>query len=192
MTPISVSAPAVLVHDLFVERGGRTVIPSLSADVPTGVVTGLLGPSGCGKTTLMRAIVGVQRVAGGSVTVLGLPAGTPQLRQRVAYMTQAPSVYADLTVLENLRYFAALVGGRERIVSVVATVGLGDRPRPSSAISPAVSGREPPSPSPCLGRQSCSCSTSQRSASTPGCGASSGRRSTGWRPTGRRYWSRRT
>ena len=90
-------------------------------------VTGLLGPSGCGKTTLLRAIVGVQQVAGGSVTVLGLPAGTPQLRQRVAYMTQAPSVYADLTVLENLRYFAALVGGRERIASVVATVGLGDR-----------------------------------------------------------------
>jgi ABC-2 type transport system ATP-binding protein len=128
MTPMSVSAPAVVVHDLFVERGGRrTVLPSLSADVPTGVVTGLLGPSGCGKTTLMRAIVGVQQVAGGSVTVLGLPAGTRQLRQRVAYMTQAPSVYADLTVLENLRYFAALVGGRERIASVVATVGLGER-----------------------------------------------------------------
>jgi ABC-2 type transport system ATP-binding protein len=127
MTPMSVSAPAVVVHDLFVERGRRTVLPSLSVDVPTGVVTGLLGPSGCGKTTLLRAIVGVQRVAGGSVTVLGLPAGTPQLRQRVAYMTQAPSVYADLTVLENLRYFAALVGGRERIVSVIATVGLGDR-----------------------------------------------------------------
>ena len=95
---MSASAPAVVVHDLFVERGGRTVLPSLSVDVPTGVVTGLLGPSGCGKTTLLRAIVGVQRVAGGSVTVLGLPAGTPQLRQRVAYMTQAPSVYADLTV----------------------------------------------------------------------------------------------
>jgi ABC-2 type transport system ATP-binding protein len=73
MTPMSVSAPAVVVHDLFVERGRRTVLPSLSVDVPTGVVTGLLGPSGCGKTTLLRAIVGVQRVAGGSVTVLCRP-----------------------------------------------------------------------------------------------------------------------
>ena len=124
---MSASAPAVVVHDLFVERGGRAVLPSLSVDVPTGVVTGLLGPSGCGKTTLLRAIVGVQQVAGGTISVLDLPAGTPQLRRRVAYMTQAPSVYADLTVLENLRYFAALVEGRERVTSVVATVGLGDR-----------------------------------------------------------------
>ena len=79
--------------------------------MPAGAVTGLLGPSGCGKTTLMRAIVGVQRVAGGTLTVLGLPAGTPELRRRVGYMTQAPSVYADLTVRENLAYFARVLGG---------------------------------------------------------------------------------
>jgi ABC-2 type transport system ATP-binding protein len=72
-------------------------------------VTGLLGPSGCGKTTLIRSIVGVQRTAAGSVRVLDLPAGSPALRQRVAYVTQSPSVYADLTIHENLRYFAAVL-----------------------------------------------------------------------------------
>jgi len=86
------------------------VIRGLSAAVATGEVAGLLGPSGCGKSTLMRSIVGVQKGTAGGVRVLGLPAGTPALRSRVAYVTQAPSVYADLTVYENLRYFARVLG----------------------------------------------------------------------------------
>ena len=102
--------PAILIEDLTVVRGGRTVLPGLSLRVPRGQVVGLLGPSGCGKTTLMRSIVGVQQVQGGEVTVLGLPAGSKGLRHKVGYVTQAPSVYADLTVAENLRYFAAVVG----------------------------------------------------------------------------------
>ena len=79
-------------------RGGRMVLPDLSCTVAAGQVTGLLGPSGGGKSTLIRAIVGVQKVQGGSVEVLGLPAGSAALRRRVGYVTQAPSVYADLTV----------------------------------------------------------------------------------------------
>src|SRR4051795_2229392 len=102
---------AVTVTDLVVDRGPSRVLPGLSFTVPAGQVTGLLGPSGSGKTTLMRAIVGVQVVAGGEVTVLGLPAGSPELRRRLGYVTQAPSVYADLTVRENLRFFARIVGG---------------------------------------------------------------------------------
>jgi ABC-2 type transport system ATP-binding protein len=98
--------PAICIRGLRVERGGATVLHDLDVDVPRGTITGLLGPSGCGKTTLMRAVVGVQAVAGGTVTVLGEPAGAPSLRRHVGYVTQAPSVYADLTVLENLRYFA--------------------------------------------------------------------------------------
>jgi ABC-2 type transport system ATP-binding protein len=82
----------------------------LTVDVPRGQVVGLLGPSGCGKTTLMRSIVGVQVLAGGEIEVLGRPAGHPDLRHRVGYLTQSPSVYADLTVKENLQYFAAVVG----------------------------------------------------------------------------------
>ena len=96
-------------EQLRVVRGGKTVLPDLDVDVPAGRVTGLLGPSGSGKSTLLRAIVGVQRIESGSVRVLGLPAGSPPLRRRVAYTTQAPSVYGDLTVRENLRYFGRLL-----------------------------------------------------------------------------------
>jgi ABC-2 type transport system ATP-binding protein len=103
------------------------VLDGLSLEVASGTVTGLLGPSGSGKSTLLRAIVGVQRVAAGEVAVLGSEAGSPALRRRVAYMTQAPSVYGDLSVSENLRYFAQLVGaGRERVDEVIATVSLED------------------------------------------------------------------
>ena len=118
---------AVVVRDLVVERGRRRVLQGLSFDVPPGQVTGLLGPSGSGKSTLMRAVVGVQQVRSGDVTVLGEPAGSPGLRTRVGYVTQAPSVYADLTVRENARYFAALYGrGAREADAAVADVGLAD------------------------------------------------------------------
>jgi ABC-2 type transport system ATP-binding protein len=118
---------AVVVRDLVVERGRRRVLRDLSFSVPPGQVTGLLGPSGSGKSTLMRAVVGVQRVRSGEVTVLGEPAGSPGLRTRVGYVTQAPSVYADLTVRENARYFAALYGrGAREADAAVADVGLAE------------------------------------------------------------------
>jgi ABC-2 type transport system ATP-binding protein len=101
---------AIAIEALDVRRGGKAVIRGLSAELPAGEVTGLLGPSGCGKTTLIRSIVGVQKVAGGTVRVLGVPAGAKALRSRVAYVTQAPSVYTDLTVRENLHYFARVLG----------------------------------------------------------------------------------
>ena len=101
--------PAVDVRGLRVVRGGRVVLDGLDLRVARGALTGLLGPSGCGKSTLMRAIVGVQVVASGSVGVLGEQAGSASLRHRVAYVTQAPSVYRDLSVRENLRYVASLL-----------------------------------------------------------------------------------
>jgi ABC-2 type transport system ATP-binding protein len=123
-TPSSADA-VVAVGDLVVERGGRRVLAGVSLAVPRGIVTGLLGPSGSGKTTLMRAIVGVQIVAGGEVTVLGLPAGSAPLRSRVAYVTQAPSVYADLTVRENLEYFLRILDAPgDRVERTIAAVGL--------------------------------------------------------------------
>ncbi|HEV2060347.1 MAG TPA: ABC transporter ATP-binding protein [Solirubrobacteraceae bacterium] len=119
---------AVTIRALDVRRGRRLVLPDLSLDIRRGVVTGLLGPSGSGKSTLIRAIVGVQIVAGGTVTVLGEPAGTAALRRRVAYVTQAPSVYGDLTVRENLAYFARVLGvAGGRIAEVADVVSLGDR-----------------------------------------------------------------
>ncbi len=117
---------AVEIRDLGVVRGGRTVIDSISLDINPGSVTGLLGPSGCGKTTLMRSIVGAQIVDSGTLTVLGQPAGSVGLRSTVGYVTQAPSVYGDLTVDENLDYFARIVGvGPERVAETIETVRLG-------------------------------------------------------------------
>ncbi len=86
------------------------MLRDLTVTVPRGQVVGLLGPSGSGKTTLMRCVVGVQRVAAGGVTVLGRPAGSRALRSRIGYVTQAASVYDDLTVRENLRYFRGVLG----------------------------------------------------------------------------------
>src|SRR5499427_7846189 len=119
---------AIGVEDLVVVRGRKEVLHGISTTVPTGQVTGLLGPSGSGKTTLMRAIVGVQKVAGGRVTVLGKPAGDPALRRTVGYLTQAPSVYADLTVRENTHYFASLYPGITTADAdqAIVDVGLGD------------------------------------------------------------------
>jgi len=120
--------PAIEIEGLRVRRGGRLVLDGLSLAIEAGTVTGLLGPSGSGKTTLMRAIVGVQLVEAGAVGVLGVPAGAPELRSRVGYVTQAPSVYADLTVAENVAYFARLLGvPRSRVVEAIEAVGLSDR-----------------------------------------------------------------
>lgn len=138
---------AIALRDLVVDRSGRRVLSGINATVPCGTVTGLLGPSGSGKTTLLRALVGVQVVTAGTVTVLGHPAGAPPLRRRIGYLTQAPSVYADLTVRENARYFAALqgrdsvqadravtdVGLRAAAGQLVATLSGGQRSRASLA-----------------------------------------------------------
>ena len=116
---------AVSIEHLRVLRGGKAVIPDLSVGVPTGQVTGLLGPSGSGKSTLIRAIVGVQVVAGGVVNVLGASAGAKELRDRVGYVTQSPSVYSDLSVIANLRYFADILGAPDSdIERVIADVDL--------------------------------------------------------------------
>lgn len=127
--PFPGDLPAVAAYGLQVVRGSHTVLRHLGFTIPRGCVVGLLGPSGCGKTTLLRSVVGVQQPTAGHVQVLGYAAGAPQLRTRVGYVTQAPSVYADLTVLENLRYFAAALGMRgwrreDAVVRVVKEVDL--------------------------------------------------------------------
>ncbi|MGH8869105.1 MAG: ABC transporter ATP-binding protein [Actinomycetes bacterium] len=120
-------SPAVRVEGLRVRRGGRRVLQDISVTVHRGSVTGLLGPSGCGKTTLMRAVVGVQVIEAGRVEVLGLEAGSKPLRRRIGYVTQAPSVYEDLSVRENLRYFASVLSAPPSDVDrVVGEVGLAD------------------------------------------------------------------
>ncbi|MGB3764695.1 MAG: ABC transporter ATP-binding protein [Ornithinimicrobium sp.] len=117
---------AIEVAGLHVRRGGRDVLPTLSCSLRAGEITGLLGPSGCGKSTLIRAIVGVQKVESGTVTVLGHPAGSAELRHRVGYVTQAPSVYANLSVNDNVAFFARVLNApHDEVDEVVDRVGLG-------------------------------------------------------------------
>jgi ABC-2 type transport system ATP-binding protein len=125
---------AVTAENLTVVRGPRTVLRALDFTVPHGQITGLLGPSGCGKSTLMRAVVGTQAKVAGTLDVLGHPAGHPTLRNRIGYVTQAPSVYNDLTVRQNLDYFAEILDpGRaaadrrhEHVTRAIADVDLTD------------------------------------------------------------------
>jgi len=118
---------AVSVRGLRVVRGDNEVLRDLDFDVLAGQVTGLLGPSGCGKTTLMRSLVGVQRITGGDVAVFGTPAGHASLRDKIGYVTQQPSVYDDLTVTENLRFFARILGvAPGRVDECIDLVSLGD------------------------------------------------------------------
>ncbi|MET9373204.1 ABC transporter ATP-binding protein [Streptomyces sp. NPDC003035] len=122
---------AVSVYGLHVVRGRHAILQDISFTVPRGSIVGLLGPSGCGKTTLLRSVVGIQPCTAGHVQVLGMPAGVRALSSRVGYVTQAPSVYPDLTVLENLRYFSAALGLRgwrreNAVVRVVKEVDLAE------------------------------------------------------------------
>lgn len=117
--------PTITTDTVSVIRGGNRVLRDLHFEIPPGSVTGLLGPSGSGKTTLLRAIVGVQRNVEGHIRVLDHPAGEPTLRHRVAYVTQAPSVYEDLTITENMTYFATILDADDHQVShVLDTVDL--------------------------------------------------------------------
>lgn len=118
---------AIDVQNLRVIRGKRVALDNISVQIARGTITGLLGPSGCGKTTLMRCIVGTQIVDSGTVTVLGRPAGSADLRHRVGYVTQDPTIYDDLRIVDNVRYFAALYGTDANAADeAIAAVGLDD------------------------------------------------------------------
>ncbi len=117
----------VEVRDLVVDRGGRRVLHGLDLTIEQGSVTGLLGPSGCGKSTLMRSLVGVQQLTSGRVTIAGAEAGGKELRSRIGYVTQAASVYDDLTVRENLSFFGRVLGAAsDAVAEAIATVDLAD------------------------------------------------------------------
>jgi ABC-2 type transport system ATP-binding protein len=119
--------PAIDVQNLRVIRGKRVALENISVQIARGTITGLLGPSGCGKTTLMRSIVGTQIIAEGKVTVLGRPAGSAELRHRVGYVTQDPTIYNDLRIIDNVRYFAALYGTDSNAADqAISAVGLED------------------------------------------------------------------
>jgi len=121
-------SPAIQVTDLRVTLGGQPILQDITFDVPAGSITGLLGPNGAGKTTLIRSIVGRQRLGGGAVSIFGMPTATPAARRLMGYMTQGLSVYGDLTVRQNVRYFAAMTGrSKQQADDVITEVELNEK-----------------------------------------------------------------
>jgi len=116
---------AIRADKLTVSRSEKLILDALSFGIMPGKLTGLIGPSGAGKTTLIRTIVGAQKVSGGSMQILGSPAGSKTLRRQVGYVTQSPAVYGDLTTKQNLHYFAAILGkGKDDVRRVIKQVDL--------------------------------------------------------------------
>ena len=130
----------VRICDLKIIRDGKTIIPNLTMQIEPGKIVGLLGPSGSGKTTILRSIVGVQAIAAGSITILGYAAGSKELRTRIGYFTQSASIYIDLTCLENLRYFAQILGQSE--ISVHEVLELVDLTKNQKQLASSLSGGE--------------------------------------------------
>ena len=115
------------VSNLRVVRNRNEILKSISFRAVPGELIGLLGPSGSGKSTLMRSLLGVQAITGGSAGILDSPAGSPSLRGRLGYMAQSSAVYLDLTVEENIRYFAGvLVQPLAEVARVMDVVALSD------------------------------------------------------------------
>jgi ABC-2 type transport system ATP-binding protein len=102
------AGPAIVARALVRRFGAVTALDGLSFEIGRGTLYGLVGPDGAGKTTALRALSGLVQLDGGEARVLGEPAGSPAVRERVGLMPQQYSLYRDLTVAENLRFFSRL------------------------------------------------------------------------------------
>jgi ABC-2 type transport system ATP-binding protein len=120
-------SPVVEVDGVVKQFGGRRALDGIDLRVRRGQVYGLLGPNGSGKTTLIRCLVGLVRPDAGTVRVLGRRMPDLGVLGRVGYMTQAAALYPDLSVAENLRFFAAISGGGEGVDDALRFVELEDR-----------------------------------------------------------------
>lgn len=117
--------PAIEINNISLSISKKQILKDINATVASGTIVGLLGPSGAGKTTLIRTILGLQKPNEGTITVLGMNAGAKPLKSIVGYVTQAPSVYADLTVYENISYFASLLDvDKSDVMTVIKDVEL--------------------------------------------------------------------
>jgi len=119
----------VKAKDLSKHFGPIHAVDGVDMTVRAGEIYGLLGPNGSGKTTLIRLMIGLLRPTSGSVITLGQDMPNKAILAQVGYMTQASALYEDLTVRENVAFFAEMCGGasRARIDEVVALIDLQDR-----------------------------------------------------------------
>lgn len=115
---------AITAKDVMVLKKQKVILNKLNFAVEKGKLTGLIGPSGSGKTTLMRAIVGPQRLTSGELTIENFKAGSKPLRSRIGYVTQTPAIYNDLTVKQNLDYFATILRAKNDVLKVIEQVDL--------------------------------------------------------------------
>ncbi len=120
-------AVAVELQEVRKSFGRVTALAGISLRVRGGEVYGLLGPNGSGKTTLIRALVGLVRPESGAVTVLGQQMPDRGILSQIGYMTQQAALYPDLSVEENLRFFAAINGAEDNVDEALAVVELSSR-----------------------------------------------------------------
>lgn len=118
---------AIDVDNVFKTFGNLRALDGITLRVRAGEIYGLLGPNGSGKTTLMRMIVGLVAQDAGTVTVLGRRMPELDVLSKVGYMTQAAALYPDLSVEENLRFFAAISGADSNVTEALKTVDLEQR-----------------------------------------------------------------
>ncbi len=120
---------AVSARGLTKRFGEITAVDDLDLELPAGRIYGLLGPNGSGKTTLIRLLVGLARPTSGEATVLGVRMPSREVLARIGYMTQADGIYVELSVWENLRFFAALTGqaDKQRMNEILELVDLAGR-----------------------------------------------------------------
>jgi ABC-2 type transport system ATP-binding protein len=107
--------PAIAVKNLTFKYGGLKVIDDMCMEIQPGTTFGLLGPNGAGKTTLIRLMAGLLAPVSGSVKCLGVTP-SPSIARRIGYMPQLPSLYSELTVEQNIDFFARIYGLRNNKV----------------------------------------------------------------------------
>jgi ABC-2 type transport system ATP-binding protein len=123
---------AIAVNNLVFNYGKLKVIDNMSMLIEPGTSFGLLGPNGAGKTTLIRLMAGLLKPAAGNISCLGKTA-SPALARLIGYMPQLPALYSELSVNQNIDFFARIYGlknsqeRRQRVEEVVKLVDLWEK-----------------------------------------------------------------
>jgi len=124
--------PAVSFKNVSLKIGNAQILNSISLTIPEKSIAGLLGPNGAGKTSLLSLVVGINNPTGGTITILGreIPTKDESLRRQIGVVFQETSLYEELTVTENLLFFASLYNvekPKQRTQEVLELLGLSER-----------------------------------------------------------------